>query len=338
MIRRAFLAVSAGALASSALPRIARAQQTVQLRILLGAGDAQALPGGGFEYGGRAYRGTFARADDGSIVNTVALDDYLCSVVSREMPASWPAAALQAQAVCTRTYVLRRVDPSKSYDIVSTDLAQVYSGSEVETAAGCAAVADTTNWVLVYDARYADVAYSSCCGGRTESASDAWSGPAIPYLQSVACPYCTQSPEYRWTRDIPVGALVDAITAGAGVPGDEIMDAHLEAVDASGRVRAITLLTSRGSVDIPAERLRVSIGEHDLPSLLIFGLTVSSGIAHFQGGGSGHGVGLCQWGARGLAATGAALPSIAAYYFPGTRIDTWTNVSSPPSTITFHRS
>jgi stage II sporulation protein D len=336
--RRGFLAASGGALAGGAMLRVARAQQPVQLRVLLGTGDVQPLPGGGFGFSGRTYRGSVMRSPDGGIVNVVALDDYLCSVVSTEMPSTWPEAALQLQALCTRTYVLRRVDPAKPYDIVSSDLAQVYDGRESESATGCAAVAATSGSVLVYGGRYADVAYSSCCGGRTESSSDAWGGPQVPYLQSIACPYCAQSPNYRWTRDIPIGDLADDVSGGIDTESDEIVDVQLGDLDPSGRVRTLLLLTGHGSVAISAERFRLSVGSHDLPSLMIFRLGASAGVAHFEGGGSGHGVGLCQWGARGFAVAGGTLASIAAFYFPGTRIDTWTNVSSPPSTTSFRRS
>lgn len=338
MTRREFFAASGGALATGATLHIARAQEPLQLRVLLGTGDAQPLPGGGFVFSDRVYRGGFVRASDGSIVNVVALDDYLCSVVSREMPTSWPAAALQAQALCTRTYVLRRVNRSKPYDIVSSELAQVYGGREAESAAGCAAVAATSGNVLSYGGRYADIAYSSCCGGRTESGADAWGGPQVPYLRSIACPYCTQSPNYRWIRDIPIGDLADDVTGGIDTESDEIIDVRLGTTDQSGRAQTLTLLTGHGDVVLPAERFRLSIGSHDLPSLMIFRLSVNAGVAHFEGGGSGHGVGLCQWGARGLALAGGSVSAIAAFYFPGTRVDTWTNVSSPPSITSFRKS
>jgi stage II sporulation protein D len=334
--RRAFVTAAGAAIASVAVR--ARAQQRLELRVLLGSGDAETLPGGGFVFAGRAYRGSFVRAADGSIVNLVALDDYLCSVVSREMSASWPAAALQAQALCTRTYVLRRVDRTKPYDIGSSESAQVYSGRDVESAAGCAAVAATSGSVLVFAGGYADIAYSSCCGGRTESGADAWGGRQLPYLSSIACPYCAQSPEYRWVRDIPVGDLADDVTGGVDAESEQVVDVRLGTRDASGRARSVSLLTQRGTIEIPAERFRLSVGSHDLPSLMIFRAALNAGIAHFEGGGSGHGVGMCQWGARGLASTGGTLANIASFYFPGTRIDTWTNVSSPPSNTNFRRS
>ncbi|MDP9110768.1 MAG: SpoIID/LytB domain-containing protein, partial [Candidatus Eremiobacteraeota bacterium] len=117
MLRKRFIigALSVPALAFAwSKSGVARAQDefdpatsaaSPSLRVLLGAGDAVPTEGGGFTFGGRRYRGTFSRLPDGSVINTLPLEEYLYSVVPREMPPSWPAAALEAQAICARTYV-----------------------------------------------------------------------------------------------------------------------------------------------------------------------------------------------------------------------------------------
>ncbi len=93
-----------------------------------------------FTFDGKLYRGTFERTDDGQIVNLVDLEQYLYSVVSREMPAGWPPPALETQAICARTYVLQRSDPRRSYDLVPSELDQLYDGIAGETISGIAAV------------------------------------------------------------------------------------------------------------------------------------------------------------------------------------------------------
>ncbi|MBV8149130.1 MAG: hypothetical protein JO092_08570, partial [Candidatus Eremiobacteraeota bacterium] len=115
--RSAFLVSLAGA----ALPARVRAQSDADpavtsaspaLRVLLGSGDAEPGPApGAFLFNGQAYRGAFVRLRDGTIVNVVDIEQYLYSVVAREMPARWPATALEAQAICARTYVLQRSNP-----------------------------------------------------------------------------------------------------------------------------------------------------------------------------------------------------------------------------------
>ena len=205
MRRRTFLAVAAAPLL---LPVASRAQSDADpsswsrkpaLRVLLGTGDATPAGPDGFTFDGRPYRGTFTRLDGGRIVNTVDLDEYLYSVVSREMSPRWPAPALEVQSICARTYVLQRSDPRRQFDVVPSELDQLYEGVDGETPAGTAAVDATAGQVLKYGDAYATVAYSSCCGGHTESSSDAWGAAPIPYLEGVVCTSCSESPNYRWS-------------------------------------------------------------------------------------------------------------------------------------------
>jgi stage II sporulation protein D len=332
-VRRAeFFARSLSALAAASLLRpIPARAQSPQLRVLLGPGDAQPLPGGGFEFAGRQYRGTFARGSGGNLINTLPVEEYLYSVVPREMSPAWPSVALQVQAICSRTFVLRRVDPSRPYDVGASSLEQVYDGIGTESPAGRAAVDATAGQALLYGTSYANVVYSSCCGGHTESASDAWGGPPVPYMRGVACPYCTQSPMYRWSVDVALDVVAEALH-GASAGLDPLESLSLGDRDASGRVRSFTLLFGDGSSSISGNDLRLALGAQ-LPSLLIFALTTDNGgTVRIDGGGDGHGVGLCQWGARGIALAGGSVAATLAFYFPGTKIAAWTSASPLPTT------
>jgi len=326
--RRGFVAA---ALAAAATAR-ARAQSeydpamtasTPELRVLLGQGTLVGGTGGGFTFDGRAYRGRAAQLADGSVVSTVKLEEYLYSVVPREMSPSWPAASLQAQAICARTYVLERSNPRRAYDVVPSELDQVYSGIATESAAGRAAVDASAGMVLSYGTAFAQVMYSSCCGGHTEASSEAWGGAPIPYLEGVACTTCTSSPYYRWNRSIDTAAVARAFSAELSAVGP------LQAVsegerDASGRARSFVLQGERGAVPVRGEVFRLRLGPRVLPSLLITKFEPATEAPErivIEGGGLGHGVGLCQWGARGLALEGAALSDILHFYFPGTEIE-----------------
>jgi stage II sporulation protein D len=281
------------------------------LRVLLGSGEAN--PGGNdlFDFNGRSYRGTFTRLDTGQIVNLVDLEAYLYSVVSREMPSRWPPAALAMQAICARTYVLQRSDPRRSYDLIPSQLDQVYDGISAETPAATAAVNATAGQVLHYEGRFARIAYSSCCGGHTEASADAWGGTPVPYLSGVACTWCAESPNYRWTTTINLA------TFGA------VRDLRITDRDPSGRARAFQLVMEHGDTIVAATALRRSVGTRVLPSLLVSKIDRDPSPQSFSidGSGLGHGVGLCQWGARGMAEQGHTAPEIAAFYFPGTVID-----------------
>src|SRR4029077_1666627 len=161
-------------------------------------GRVQGIDAQTFLYEGRRYRGTAAvLPETGEVVSTVPVEQYLYSVVSREMPRSWPAEALQAQAILARTYVLQRSNPNRAYDLVPSEADQVYTGIDAEAAQTSAAVDATTGKALRYAGEFASIAYSSCCGGPTESSADAWGG-ALPYLSGVSCDYCKDSQWYRW--------------------------------------------------------------------------------------------------------------------------------------------
>jgi stage II sporulation protein D len=327
--RRRFLAL---ATAAAAIPLRAKASDqydpasqasSPELRVLLGAGSAEPLPGGGFTFGGRAYRGVYETDSNGIVVNTVKLEDYLYSVVTREMTSSWPAAALQAQAVCARTYVLERSNPRRAYDLVPSELDQVYDGTVTETAAGRNAVDATTGAVLRFGDAFATVMYASCCGGRTESVNDAWGGAPIGYLSGVACTTCTASPYYRWTRSLTLATVEQVFSlelAGLG----PLRTIAISGTDASGRARAIALQTATGVAYVKGTSFRLRVGARALPSLLISRIgnpDSATGQLLIEGGGLGHGVGLCQWGARGLALQGASFQDILKSYFPGTETE-----------------
>ncbi len=330
MRRLAFLA---GVAAATVTPAFACAQEDNEfdpasssnaqaLRVLLGRGDAQALPGGGFTFAGKPYRGTFVREQDGSIVTTVGLEEYLYSVVPREMPPSWPAGALQAQAVCARTYVLQRSSPRRTYDLVPSEADQVYGGIQSETPAARAAVDATAAQVLRFGDGFAQIMYSSCCGGHTEASSDAWGGAFFPYLSGVICTHCSDSPNYRWTRDLTL-AQIGAAFAQEVAPFGALTGIQSVAVDGSGRVRTVALTCQRGSASVKGSVFRLRIGARIVPSLLITKFDTSPDEPDritIEGGGLGHGVGLCQWGARGMALEGASSSDILNFYFPGTTI------------------
>ncbi len=320
------LAASAGAGARAGSDDIADPAsnaRTQELRVLLGPGTLETASADGFVFNGRAYRGDAARLADGTVVNTLPLEAYLYSVVPREMTPSWPAAALAAQAICARTYVLQRSNPERAYDLVPSELDQVYAGIHSETPAGRAAVDATEAMVLRYGDSFARIAYSSCCGGHTESSIDVWGGAPIPYLNGVVCTTCVDAPYYRWNREIDLTAVARAFVTDLQ-PVAPLQAVRQGTPDPSGRISAFVLQGARGNVSIKGGAFRLRIGPRALPSLLITKFEPSTEAPEriaIEGGGLGHGVGLCQWGARGRALEGASFSDILRFYFPGTEIE-----------------
>ncbi|MGA7570294.1 MAG: SpoIID/LytB domain-containing protein [Candidatus Aquilonibacter sp.] len=330
MTRRTFVALTLAAATTArarALPQDqndpAMNARTAELRVLLGRGTVASQAGDGFTFNGRAYRGNAAQLVDGSIVNTLPLEEYLYSVVPHEMSPSWPAAALAAQAVCARTYVLQRSNPQRAYDVVPSELDQIYTGVAAESAPGRAAVDASAGMVLRFGESFAQAMYSSCCGGRTEASHDAWGGAPISYLSGVVCTTCTDSPYYRWNRELELSAIEQDFSRELQ-PVAPLQALSEAGVDSSGRVSGFILQGQRGAIPVKGSAFRLRIGSRVLPSLLITKIGAGTEAPErivIEGGGLGHGVGLCQWGARGRAIEGASFSDILHFYFPGTEIE-----------------
>ena len=334
--RRAFLlATSAAILAPSAVratgglddfspvPSPSPGASAAQIRVLLGRGMATAIDAQSFSFGSRDYRGTFSTTPDGQIVNTVALESYLYSVVAAEMPRSWPEQALQAQAILARTFALSRSNPNRAYDVVASQRDQAYGGLRGEFAQTTAAVDATAGTVLRFGGHLASIAYMSCCGGHTEAAADAWGGAGAPYLRGVPCDFCAPSPDYHWKQDVPLQALHNAFAAKLESVG-ALSGVQIESTDSSGRARSIRLSGPGGSVSISGSDFRTGLGPAVVKSLLLRSVALqpdssqAGGTITIEGSGRGHGVGLCQWGSRELGSQGRSAADILAYYFPGT--------------------
>jgi stage II sporulation protein D len=149
-----------------------------------------------------AYRGSMIFARDGAAVlsvNRLSLERYLYGVIAAEMPASWPAEALKAQAVVARSYVLRSLHPSNPYDVFSDVRSQVYGGVLSETAATTAAVRATQARVVTAGGAIAQTFFFSTSGGRTATNEEAFGGAPLSYLRSVDDPHDDLSPSHTWT-------------------------------------------------------------------------------------------------------------------------------------------
>jgi SpoIID/LytB domain protein len=211
-------------------------------------------------FGKASYRGKLLLVSNGKklqVVNALPLESYVLGVVGREMPSSWPAAALETQAVAARSYALAELDnvvTARSYDLYSDTRSQVYGGIAAESAAVTAAVQATAKQVVLYGGKVATTYFSSSSGGRTVSAAEAW-GKAVPYLVSVDDPYDTLSPYHDWG---PV--LVDARTAARAlkVPGDLV--AFNPVAGPSGHVAQVDAVGTKGDVKVTGSTVRSALG------------------------------------------------------------------------------
>lgn len=332
MRRSAFLAASGALLAAA--PVCVRASGGLDLdveparpiRILLTgnhAGDPPIAGPDGFTYGGKRYRGTARVVDLGAgrsgIVAVMDVEEYLYGVLPIEASSGWPSAALEAQAIVARTYALGRRSLSRPYDVLASDGDQQYGGVDRETPMTNAGVEATRGRTIVYGGGAASVFYMACCGGHTADAAELWGRTALPYLRGVADPHCIPAPDYRWKRSVPLDRVLAAFHA-SGTP----QRFELDAPDSSGRPRSVALIADGARTVVSAADFRRLVGADVIRSTLIRTIAFDSSQAPplvvIEGSGRGHGVGMCQWGARYMAGDGFRADQILAFYFPGTAI------------------
>jgi len=274
---------------------------------------------------GRLYRGEVwikERQGDFLIINQLLIEDYLGGVVKNEMNTRWGLEALKAQTILARTYALGRVNQprTKDYDLVATVEDQVYSGVSGEDTESLKAINQTKGEVLFYQNQLAQVFYHSCCGGETESAQSAWGGAGKPYLKSVDCSYCQECPHYFW-RYPKEGVLTpEEIASQLGYLGESVSEIKILEQSPSQRALKIQVRFKSGyEAVITGNDFRIRLGRDKIRSTLFKIEKQAEGFVVF-GSGSGHGVGLCQWGAKGMAEEGKSYKEILEFYFPGAEL------------------
>ena len=296
----------------------------------------------------RRYRGevSIVAADSGvRVVNRLAVEAYLRGVVPRELGVrgTGDRAALEAQAVAARSYVITRLgNTSRAYDVTATTTDQVYGGIEAENAVADAAIASTEGLVLMYDGRVVSALYHSTCGGSTAAPDEIWRSENEPFLARVSdrIPgsdryYCDIAPRFRWERSWRGDSLTAVVERYlrnyAQVPAGPVGDVRRVTVDGqtpSGRVAALWIETSSGRYRVRGNDIRYvlrSPGGELLNSTYFSPEVVSAPDGRLtrltiRGLGYGHGVGMCQWGAIGRARAGQDFRTILRTYFPGTTV------------------
>jgi stage II sporulation protein D len=246
-------------------------------------------------------------------IRELFLEDYVAGVVSGEMPARFPAEALKAQAVAARSYALvKKIEAqaaNRRWDIATGVLAQVFQPGE-SNAAARAAVAATHGEVLVLGMEPVEAYFHASCGGRTEGGMAAL-GRDLPYLAAAECGRCDRAPGAGWSVVVPAAEL--GRRAGLGGRADRV---RVVSRTATGRAARVEVAAGRRKVTLAASDLRQRLGFSLLPSLAFQVRAEGEGF-RFDGRGQGHGAGLCQWGAAGLAREGKEYREILGHYYPG---------------------
>jgi stage II sporulation protein D len=275
--------------------------------------EAELVPHEGFvRLGERACRGSllFQAQPDGNVavLNILDPEDYLRSVVGTELYSHWELDTLMAQAVAARTFMVYSMD-AKGY-LTLADMA--YDGLAAESRSTDLATRLTEGIVLAYDGRILPAYFQSTCGGHTVPVDKMFAEQRIPPLAGVPCPWCRRSPWYEWEAEVPSSLIVNDL-------GDaRIRDLRSLSVEGAGEDGYARYVVVNDTLKLSAESFRRMLGVNLVKSAL-FSATVGPRTTVFRGRGYGHGVGMCQWGAHGLARAGRTWQEILQTYYPGAR-------------------
>ena len=290
------------------------------------------------------------------VINVVDLEKYLDGLVNAEFNSRWKEDAIEAQVIAARTYAYytvkeARKNASRRFDLDSTIKDQVYDGSIREDYRASQSVARTRGMILALQKKTGweplKAFYHSTCGGRTDLPQDVWGQPFAGFSRSVRCPYCANSPKYQWNFEVGEKEIRDALLTAPhlkssalgrkGWPQDSarfltlgrLTSFQVSRADSHGRALELRTVweipharapSETRSLSFPASVLRGGLGSTRLLStwFQIRETPSAPGNRRFAlyGRGFGHGVGLCQWGAKGMAEQGFTSSQILAHYYP----------------------
>ena len=305
--------------------------------------------------GGWGRRGVYpgvlyiAAAPEGlRVVEHIDLETYVAGVVASEMPSYFPLEALKAQAIAARTYALHHLGghAAQGADICARVHCQAYGGLPSAGAPTLTAAQQTAGKVLCWNGLLVDALYHASCGGSTAPAWEVRQGKLLPYLRGGADrpsadeltpPYCGVDHEVGWTVRLPwreaealVTANIGTVLTRTGLSPGRLDGLRLIGNETTGRVQWLKVYTDEGTYRVRGDKVRWVFGTgrpgaRGLPSSA-FDMTTQrepGGPPHtvvFEGVGRGHGIGLCQWGARGRALSGQTAVEILAAYYPGATV------------------
>lgn len=258
------------------------------------------------------------RADLKQIVK-MDLEDYVKGVVAAEMPVKFDLEALKTQAVAARTFALKRTALGKKPLSTDFNVAQDWNSTQqLKEKWGeenyrpywqkiSQAVDETRGQVLTYHGQLIDAYYHSTCGGKTEDGSEVFNKD-LPYLKPIKCYFDTHSLRYKEEKTI----TIDEVKRLLGIARDKSL--NLKVVDRTKGNRVRTIMVAGKPMEALAFRRALGLRSTR------FTWQVDDTWITFTTIGNGHGVGLCQYGADGLAKLGKKYQEILKYYYSGVDI------------------
>ncbi len=261
----------------------------------------------------------------------VPLEQYVRGVVAAEMPIDFELEALKAQAIASRTYIVQRLilgdfsDVPEGAMVTDTVQHQAYVDEntlrarwglafEKNMAKLTQAVAETRGQVITYGGKPIYAAFFSTSNGYTENADEYWRGDDLPYLKSVPSPWDARSPKFRGTVEIPLAEFLAKLSLEPAVTATTDGRPWVEVVSKTTghRVKEVRI----GDKLFSGREIREALGLNSSD----FTIQVNEDVLTFTTNGYGHGVGMSQYGADGMAKEGKKAAEIISYYYQGVEL------------------
>jgi stage II sporulation protein D len=273
----------------------------------------------------KKYRGSITIIKESarslSVINSIDLEEYIRGVLYHEISDKWPLEAIKAQAVATRTFAVYSMEKyaERDYDMTSDVYSQVYGGRSAERYRTNLAVKRTKGEVLTYAGKVFPAFFSSNCGGVTEDAREMWGIDIPPLRGNISSPYSIDSPHYKWRQNFRLKDIQDKLNT-KGYQIGLIQGIKVAERNESGRVRKLEITDRDGKTLVVEGKLfREIIGPNILKSNN-FKVQMKGWYVDISGYGWGHGVGMCQWGALGMAKLRHNYKEILSFYYPSSEL------------------
>ncbi|MCL2101506.1 MAG: SpoIID/LytB domain-containing protein [Fibromonadales bacterium] len=295
---------------------------------------------GNCKYGEKTYRGNWAvlSTDSGlAIINILPIEDYLRGVVPHEIGRLKQDGfeALKAQAVAARTYAYSHLNSRRSqgFDVFADVRDQVYDGINGEDSLASEAILATSGLVIKHNGNLIEAYYHSTCGGRTES-SEIWGQEGKPYLTPVSDSadgkaFCELSRYMKWEENYSRQELVSLFQRNAmdaridkTFPFNKVEQILITERFPGGRVKRLVVFTDKGSFEAFGDRTRrLFAREGRLLPGSFFSISQDRDSFTVTGSGFGHGIGMCQMGARARSTAGQKFDEILKAYYTDVDIE-----------------
>ena len=252
-----------------------------------------------------------------ALINKLNLEEYLYGVVEKEIGSYAPKEAIKAQAVAARTYAISHIGMFSKYgfDVTDSKYQQVYKGYSTEKDNVNKAVDETCGLVMYYNDIPIRAFYFASSGGKTENSENVWNSP-IPYLVSVLDEYEINRRETsRWIVEF-TKEQIEGMLANRNIVIGDLLDIQITKRSESGRVLELQYIGTTDTYTRTKNDVRLPL---NLKSQW-FWIEKENDVYKFCGKGNGHGVGLSQVGAMGMADAGFGFLDILTHYFTGIEI------------------